>query len=487
MRGVWAVGEVREAEQELMRALPGGALMQRAAAGLASRCCRVLGDVYGSRVLLLVGAGNNGGDALYAGARLARRGARVDALLLVPDRAHAGGLAALCSAGGRAHPPDAARIPGADLVVDGILGIGGQGGLRPDAAELAAAAEESGAVCVAVDLPSGVSADTGAAPGAAFRADLTVTFGCLKPGLVGFPGRGYAGVVEVVDIGLGPYLREPIARVPDIDDIADWLPQPGALDDKYSRGVVGVASGSSTYPGAALLSVGGAVRGFAGMVRYAGDAADAVRARWPEVVVTERAPGTAGRVQAWVVGPGLGTDARAANVVREILATDVPVLVDADGLTIVAKHPEWVMERSAQTLLTPHDREFARLVGEVGEDRIEAVRRAAAELHATVLLKGEATVVSSPQGGVTVDPVSCSWLATAGSGDVLSGLTGSLLAAGLPAARAAAAGAFLHGLAGRLASRGGPISAADVLAALPEAARTVLCPGDQGGMAVDRS
>lgn len=477
MRGVWPVEAVRAAEDDLMRHLPEGALMQRAAAGLANRCSRVLGAVYGAQVVLLVGAGNNGGDALYAGARLAQRGARVDALLLVPDRAHAGGLAALKAAGGRAHAADPARIAGADFVLDGIVGIGGQGSLRPDAAALAAAATESGAICVAVDIPSGVSADTGAVEGAAFRADLTVTFGCLKPGLVTTPGRAYAGVVDIVDIGLDAALGKPVAQVPDIVDVAGWLPAPGPLDDKYTRGVVGIASGSVTYQGAALLSVGGAVRGFAGMVRYVGHASDAVRARWPEVVVSDGGPTTAGRVQAWVVGPGLGTDARAAKVVREILATDLPVLVDADALTIVAKHPEWVRDRAGETLLTPHDREFARLAGAVGDDRIAATRRAATDLGATVLLKGEATVISSPEGEVTVDPVSCNWLATAGSGDVLSGLTGSLLATGNPAPAAAAAGTFLHGLAGRLASRGGPISAADILASLPEAARTVLAAG----------
>jgi len=487
VRGVWRVEAVRAAEDALLRTDPAGALMRRAAAGLANRCCRVLDGVYGARVLLLIGAGNNGGDALYAGARLTRRGARVDALLLVPDRAHAGGLAALRAAGGRAHPADAARLAGADLVLDGIVGIGGTGALRPAAAELASAAAESGAVRVAVDIPSGVSADTGAVTGTAFRAGLTVTFGCLKPGLVTYPGRAHAGVVDVVDIGLRPHLGEPTASVPDIHDVADWLPRPGPLDDKYTRGVVGVASGSADYSGAALLSVGGAVRGFAGMVRYAGQAGDAVRARWPEAVVTDGGPATAGRAQAWVVGPGLGTDARAAKVVREVLACDLPVLVDADGLTILARHPEWVRDRQAETLLTPHDREFARLAGAVGEDRIEATRRAAADLGATILLKGESTVISSPQGAVTVDMSGTAWLATAGSGDVLSGLAGSLLATGLSAPQAAAAGAFLHGLAGRLASRGGPISAADVLDALPEVARTVLGSGDQGGMAVSRA
>ena len=473
MRGVWPAQAIRGAEAALMRTLPEGVLMQRAAASLAYRCAQVLDGVYGSRVVLLVGAGNNGGDALYAGARLARRGAQVQALTLVPDRAHAGGLAALVAAGGRVRDPAPRRLEDADLVLDGIVGLGGRGGLDAAAAGLAEAAAGSTAVRVAVDLPSGVDADTGAVPGAAFAADLTVTFGCLKAGLVVGAGRTQAGIVELVDIGLGPFLGAAELQVPDALDVAGWLPVPGARDDKYTRGVLGVASGSAEYGGAAILSTGGAVHGFAGMVRYAGLAADAVRARWPEAVVSEGTPADAGRVQAWVVGPGLGTDERAERVVAEALASDVPVLVDADGLTVLSRHPDW-LRRDAETLLTPHDREFARLAGEVGDDRVTAARRAARELGATVLLKGDATVVAAPNGEALVATAGTPWLGTAGSGDVLSGLAGSLLAAGLPALRAAAAGAFLHGLAGRLASRGGPISAVDVLGALPEASRTLL-------------
>ncbi|MCA1656171.1 MAG: NAD(P)H-hydrate dehydratase [Actinobacteria bacterium] len=457
-----------------MRTVPEGALMRRAAAGLAARCAGLLGGTYGRRVVLLVGAGNNGGDALYAGARLAARGAGVDALLLQPDRAHPGGVAAFRSAGGRLRPVDARALAGADLVLDGIVGISGRGTLHGEAATLAAAAVDCAALRVAVDVPSGVAADTGAVEGAAFAADLTVTFGCLKPGLVLAAGRTHAGVVDVVDIGLAPHLPPARISVPDIDDVAGWLPRPAAEDDKYSRGVVGVASGSAEYGGAAVLSVGGAVRGFAGMVRYAGSAAAAVRARWPEVVVSESSPAEAGRVQAWVVGPGLGTDEQAERVVREVLASDVPVLVDADGLTVLARHPEWVRDRRPETLLTPHDREFARLAGEVGDDRIAAARRASAQLGATVLLKGDATVIAGPDGAVRVDLAGTPWLATAGSGDVLSGLAGSLLASGRPALEAAAAATFLHGLAGRLGNAGGPISATTLLSALPDATRTTL-------------
>jgi ADP-dependent NAD(P)H-hydrate dehydratase / NAD(P)H-hydrate epimerase len=212
----------------------------------------------------------------------------------------------------------------------------------------------------------------------------------------------------------------------------------------------------------------------AGMVRYAGSAADVVRSRWPEAVVSEGGPSAAGRVQSWAVGPGIGTDDAALSLLREILATDLPVLVDADALTLVAKDPSVVRDRSAPTVLTPHDREFARIFGEVGSDRIGAARRAADDLRATVLLKGDATVVAAPDGSAYVNPTGTPWLATAGSGDVLSGLTGALLAGGVEPTLAAACGAYLHGLAGTLAASGAPTTAAGVLDALPRAFRTVL-------------
>lgn len=472
-----------------MARLPPGALMQRAATGLASRCAGVLGGVYGRRVALIVGSGNNGGDALYAGAALARRGARVDAVL-VGSTVHEGGLAALRRAGGRVAG-DSGVLATADLVVDGVLGIGGRGGLREAAAEAAAAAAGGGAAVVSVDVPSGVDADTGRVDGVAVRADVTVTFGTGKPGLLVAPGAGYAGVVEVVDIGLGPYLPTADVAALDAHDVAALLPTPRPESDKYRRGVVGVAAGSTAYTGAAVLAVGGAVRGGAGMVRYVGDPRPAglVRARWPEAVITEGiaegimegAPERAGQVQAWVVGPGLGTDAAAESVVRGVLASDVPVLVDADGLTVLARHRDWLAPRTAPTLLTPHAGEFGRLQGleraAVEADRLTQARLAARELGVTMLLKGSTTVVAAPDGRVRVNPTGTAALATAGSGDVLSGLCGALLAQGLEALDAAAVGAFLHGLAGRLAPF--PASASDLWEAWRAAVALVRnSPGD---------
>ncbi|MET9577000.1 NAD(P)H-hydrate dehydratase [Streptomyces massasporeus] len=475
MRTAYSVETVRNAERELMARLPEGALMQRAAAGLAAACADLLGRVYGSRVVLLVGSGDNGGDALYAGARLARRGAGVTAVLLAPERAHAAGLAALRRAGGRvAGAGDGeALVEGADLVVDGIVGIGGKGGLRPEAVPLAAAAGRSRGAVVAVDLPSGVDADTGEVHGHAVRADLTVTFGTHKPGLLIDPAREYAGSVRLVDIGLELPV-EPELEALQHEDVARLLPLPGAESDKYRRGVVGIAAGSARYPGAAVLAVSGALRGGAGAVRYVGPAGDAVIARYPETLVSDQGPKHAGRVQAWVVGPGAGDD---AATVAEVLAADVPVLIDADGLRLA--DAEVVRGRRAPTLMTPHAGEAAALLGvergEVEGGRLAAARELARRYGATVLLKGSTTLVADSGGGaVRVNPTGTGWLATAGSGDVLSGLGGSLLAAGLSAVDAGSVGAYLHGLAGRLAADGAPVGAHDVADAVPGAWRNVL-------------
>ncbi|MGY1744580.1 NAD(P)H-hydrate dehydratase [Blastococcus sp. SYSU D00695] len=468
MIGLYTADQVRAAEAPLLAAGPDGVLMHRAATGLATVGLRLLGRAVGTRATLLVGAGDNGGDALFAGAHLARRGVRVTAVLLDPERAHPAGLAALRRAGGRVAGPDGPTgLDRADLVLDGIVGIGGRGGLRPAAARLAGDAAAGPGLMVAVDLPSGVDADTGAVPGAAFPAQHTVTFGAVKAGLVLGAGRQHAGEVHLVDIGLAGTLPVPHAvRLTD-DDVAARLEPPTDDDDKYSRGVVGVVAGSATYPGAAVLCTGAALRTRPGLVRYAGTAAAGVRAAWPEAIVTEGRPADAGRVQAWVVGPGLGTDDAAADVVAQVLATDLPVLLDADALTLAARRPELVRDRAAPTVLTPHDREYARFGTEVGADRVGAARRLAADLGAVVLLKGAATVVAGPDGPAYVNGTGTPWLATAGTGDVLSGIAGALLAGGLPPAEAAAVAAHVHGRAGQLAAADGPLIAGDLVRRLP--------------------
>ncbi|MFI0432466.1 MAG: NAD(P)H-hydrate dehydratase [Candidatus Nanopelagicales bacterium] len=495
----YRVAEIRAAEDAAMAAVPEGALMARAARGLAAASRQWLAArgtaLAGARVAVLAGSGNNGGDALFAAAELAARGARVDVLAL-SAHLHEGGAQAVRRAGGRVMAA-AAALPGADaagaaraaadadLVLDGIVGIGGSGPLRPDAARLARAA--AGRV-IAVDLPSGIDPDTGvvADPNACIEAEVTVTFGALKAGLVLPDGCWRAGAVQLVDIGLDPYLRPDTAAVDvmTLPGAAAFVAPPGREDDKYTRGVVGVVAGSQEYPGAGILCTGAARFGGAGMVRYAGGAPDPVITRWPEVVPARQGPAKAGRAEAWIVGPGGGTDDAARGRLADVLAMDVPVLVDADAITLVAQDTQLrsaVVGRRAATLFTPHAGEFARLGGQLDHSagRAEAVRRLAAELRSVVLLKGAATIVAAPDGPASVSSAGPPDLATAGSGDVLSGLIGSMLAAqrdqhdDAHVRRTAAAGAYLHGVAGQIAAADSrPIVSEDVLNAVPSAIAT---------------
>jgi hydroxyethylthiazole kinase-like uncharacterized protein yjeF len=457
MRAAHSVEQVRAAEAALMAQLPPGTLMQRAAYGLATAVADLLDGVYGARVLLLVGSGDNGGDALYAGANLARRGAQVEALLL-GSGTHEGGLGELRARGGRVVTLESAHEP--DVIVDGIVGIGGNPGLRPEAE--AAVTRFPDAAVVAVDVPSGVDVDTGELDGAHVRADVTVTFGTHKGCHLLDPAAEAAGVVTLVDIGLD--LPDPSLTALQADDVAAMLPVPRPFDHKYTRGVVGIRAGSAMYPGAAVLCTSGASSGLAGMVRYAGEAADAVRARHPGVVVGE------GRVQAWVVGSG--GDDQAATALGLSLADQVPVVIDADGLQHVTP------AHGRDLVLTPHAGELARML-DVDRDEVEArqlehARAAAEKYDAVVLLKGRHSLTVGPDGRTAVTTSGVPWLAVAGAGDVLSGVVGSLLAAGLSPFDAAAVGSWLHGAAATFAGRGGPVTPEAVADAVPEVVRALI-------------
>lgn len=345
------------------------------------------------------------------------------------------------------------------MVIDGIVGIGGHGPLRPDA--VTALERLAGIPVVAVDLPSGVEADTGEVTGPHVEAVLTVAFGSHKIAHLVDPAARACGVVELVDLGLD-LPAAPVASL-QAADVARLLPRPGPDAHKYTRGVVGVRAGSERYPGAALLSVSGASCGLAGMVRYVGSAADTVKHHHPEVV-------GAGRVQAWVVGSGTDTDAE--QHLAEGLAEDVPVVVDADALA----H----LERPAQgtVVLTPHAGELAAMLGleraEIEARPLEHARAAASAYRAVVLLKGRRTVIARPDGAARINTTGTPWLATAGAGDVLGGLVGALLASGLDPFDAASVGAWLHGAAGTAASAGGPIVAGDIARHLRAVLRDLL-------------
>jgi hydroxyethylthiazole kinase-like uncharacterized protein yjeF len=325
---------------------------------------------------------------------------------------------------------------------------------------------------VAVDVPSGIDVDTGRIDGPHVRADLTVTFGTHKVAHLVDPAAEVCGVVQLVDIGLA--LPEAAVTSLQEDDVAALLPVPGPFDHKYTRGVVGVRAGSRQYPGAGALCVAGAASGLAGMVRYRavdndGGVADAVREQHPEAISGD------GRVQAWVVGSGGGD--RADEALAEAVADGTPVVVDADALAHV-RGPLGV-----PAILTPHAGELARMLdvtrAEVEGHQLLFAREAAVRFGAVVVLKNRHTLIADPGGRVRVTTTGVPWLATAGAGDVLAGLTGALLASGLDAFDAASVGSWLHGAAATLASDGGPLAAGRVALAVPEAVRRIL---DQRGL-----
>lgn len=499
----YAAEAVRTAEAPALAA--GEPLMERAADAVADAVGELLDDVPDPWVLVLVGGGHNGGDGLFAAASLASS-AQVT-VVLARAEVHAGGLEAAQAAGvdlidlsdaqpNRSEPPEdgwaalrrvAAR---ADVWVDALAGIGVRGALRGVTGEVVGALLEvaDGApvapIVVAVDLPSGVDADTGATEGPVLAADLTVAFGASKAGLLLPPGDRLGGAVRTVSLGLSQAFGALPATVSRLTgaDARDLWPTPDVDAHKYTRGVVGVVAGSESYPGAAVLCAGAAVRTGVGMVRYLGPerARDLVLQRWPEVVT---APG---RVQAWVVGPGIGPDdaARLAEAEQALAAAvreAVGVVVDAGALTLVGRE----VVRGSRAVLTPHAGELAALLRGLGEpvERAEVERdprrwaaRAAQATGATVLLKGPTTVVVGPDGETFSQADGTAWMATAGSGDVLAGVLGALLAGlpEVPPAAVAALAAFVHGRAGTQASDGGPIGASDLLVALPATIRSIL-------------
>jgi hydroxyethylthiazole kinase-like uncharacterized protein yjeF len=448
------VEDIRTAEESLAATLPEGELMQRAARGLAD----ALSDIpAGELVLMLVGPGDNGGDALFAAVHLLDRGVRVDLCLLDEAKVHADGLTAARAAGAQVvEAPTQQR-----WCLDAIFGIGARPGLTGRAAEWADWLAEQRPYTVAVDVPSGVELDGGTRPSSCVTVDSTVTFGTFKNALLAGPAAEIAGEVSFVDIGLTPHLGPPSleALEPGDGDVLAARLSSAADQHKYTRGVVGVAAGSEQYAGAAHLCVAGAQAGLAGMVRFVGS--DALSARIvdhaPEVVVGR------GRVQAWVVGPGGGDDV--ADRLAMALEDGVPVVIDAGGLEHLPDSFD------VPVLLTPHAGELARMLGTdreaVEADPLAHATRAAERWGATVLLKGKRTVVVSPGSPTRVNLSGSHWLGTAGSGDVLAGFAASLLAGGLDPRDAGSVAAFLHGAACVRANAGGPVTAGTVAGALP--------------------
>lgn len=455
------VTQIRRAEAVQIARVGADSLMQRAAAGLATACLRLLrqrrGVSYGAVVLAVVGTGNNGGDALFAACRLAGRGVRV-LLWRTGEQVHPAGWQAAVAAGARPVDADSAlaRLDQLDLVIDGVVGIGGSRPLSGPVADFAEACRRQRKVVVAVDLPSGLGAQPPFNSGG-FSATRTVTFGALKPCHVMQPARAECGEVELVDIGLSDIAPDLLAW--EESDLSSVLPVPTEHDDKYSRGVVGIDAGSPEYPGAGVLAVSGAVGAGAGMVRYLGprEVGALVLQRYPNVVLGQ------GRVAALVIGPGWGKR-RDPKLVGRAVDSGVPLVIDADALRQLPPrlHPG--------VLLTPHAGELAGLLAvprsEVEADPLAAVVAASRNWSATVLLKGATQYLAAPDRPVELAVPGPAWTAQAGSGDVLAGIIGTLRAAGLSAHTAALAGASLQACAAQ--RHPGPVPPWQLAASLPE-------------------
>jgi hydroxyethylthiazole kinase-like uncharacterized protein yjeF len=478
-------------------------LMEAAGREVADAALRLAGGAYGRRAVVVCGKGNNGGDGLVAARCLDRAGVRTTAFLLddAPSGQAATNLTRLETTSVRRRPwsPDALEreLRRADVAVDAIFGTGFRGTPAGPYAEAIEALAASSVPLVAVDIPSGVHGETGAVEGSAIRADLTVTFGAPKPGLVLLPGATHAGVVEVEPIGFPEELIRSDLLLVEADDVAAMLPTREPDTHKRSVGYAVVVGGSRLMTGAVALAGAAAYRAGAGLVAVAvpesilpvtqGAVREAVFVALPETDLGTAAGGSArldevlGQAGALAVGPGMTTDERTAAWIRELVrSSEVPVVLDADGLNAFAGRAEDLADRKADLILTPHAGEFARVAeistGEVAADRIRHVRELAARTSATVLLKGSRTLVAAPDGTVRINPTGGPFLATGGTGDVLTGMIAALLARGCSPLDAGSAAAFVHGVAGVLAGRerGVGTTASDVLERVPRAMREVV-------------
>jgi NAD(P)H-hydrate epimerase len=489
--------ELDRASQE--RGVAASALMARAGREVAGAAARLAGGRYGRRAVVVCGRGNNGGDGFVAARILDAWGMRVTVLALddaEPKEPAASSLRALAATSVRLRPwsQEAAgrELARADVAIDAVFGTGFHGVPEGPAAEAIRALADAQVPLVSVDIPSGVNGESGQVEGDAVRADLTVTFGAPKVGVVLLPGAAHAGVVEVADIGFPRDLIASALSLVEAEDVASWLPAREPDTHKRASGYAVVVGGSRAMTGALALMAGGAYRAGAGLVAVGAPASilpvvqglvrEAVFAPLPETDAgsvlggSDRLTEVMGQADAVAIGPGMTTDERTAAWIRELVrSSEIPVVLDADGLGAFAGRADELPDRKSDLVLTPHDGEFVRLAGgstaDLEADRIASVRELSARTGAVVLLKGSRTLVAQPDGGARVNPTGTSFLATGGTGDVLTGMIAGLLARGLAPADAASAAAYVHGIAGALAGErhGEGTTAGDVLQRVPEA------------------
>jgi len=473
---------------------PGDILMERAGGAVLREVIAVAGGRYGRRLAVVCGPGNNGGDGFVVARRALREGMAVRCLF-VGDLAAVKGAAAhhlrlMEAAGVREEPFNPAALDAADVVVDAIFGTGFRGSVEGAGADAIAAINSCGAPVVAVDIPSGIDGASGRAAGPAVRAQVTVTMAAEKIGTAIGAGAIHAGRVKVAEIGIG--VAGASAWMTEAADVAERMPSRAPDAHKRSLGAVALLGGSAGMSGAIILAADAAVRAGAGYatagVTQSVDAV--VSMAVPEVltqVVTDddvlgpdaldSFAAVVGRSDVLGVGPGLGRgEPQAALVARVLAEVDLPVVLDADALNVLAGDTGGLQERTAPCVLTPHPAELARLLevstAGIQDDRLGCVRRAAQRFGCIVVLKGHRTLVARPDGTVVVNPTGGPELATAGTGDVLTGTIATLVAAGIDPFESAWMGAYLHGLAGGVAARHGVrgVIAGDVARALPEAA-----------------
>lgn len=508
---VTTAGQMREIESLTMNQykIPGIALMENAGKALAERIEAILCGVNEKKICIFAGKGNNGGDGFVAARHLSNRGAKVKIFLLCPKGQMSGdaalnlqtllemGMDIVEITGIRDWDKVKIGITFADCLVDALLGTGFKGQITGNMAQIIELINLAGKMVVAADIPSGVHADSGQVGTTAVRARHTVTFGLYKPGLLFYPGYEYAGQITLADIGIpgmlltGPEIKQNMVTQQDVADVL--IPRQPAAHKGMCGHVLAVA-GSRGLTGAAALCSEAAMRAGAGLVTLgiAASLSDVMAMKLTEVMTSplpESADGVlgtdawenigllAGRCQVLAAGPGLGRhEATRALVETIIKKTQCPLVLDADALFAISGNPGMLAEAQSLPVLTPHPGEMARLTGlsirDINENKADIARIAAGEWQSIVVLKGSPTVTAFPDGEIFINTTGNAGMATAGSGDVLTGVIAGLVAQGLSSHDAAVSGVYVHGLAGDIAARQGGIAgmmANDIVKALPAA------------------
>ena len=479
-----SVAHMRAAEASLFTRVDSFQVMHRAASAVAEY---ILNQFSTQKTAICCGPGNNGGDGWLVAEYLRQAGWPVEVYAIKPPKEYAGDAGKAAQGyGGNWQPLHEFYTNTSELVVDAMFGIGLNQMMSGVYVEAVAAIQASRATVVAVDIPSGVQADTGSVLGCAVKADVTITFGGKKVGHLLLPGLAHVGRLVVADIGLKQADFD--AMQPEIwENAAPNIPTPSEEDHKYTRGQAMIYGGEE-MTGAARLSALSAARAGAGMVRVAApETAYETYAQSLMSVVVERMPNAnawhgmlrAHTPEAALVGPGAGVTKITNEAITNVLATDIPAVLDADAITLIAQDPrlrDAMSKRKAPTCMTPHDGEYVRVARamqlDTAADKITRARTFAKALNTCVLLKGADSVMAAPDGRVVINSVGPAWLATAGSGDVLAGLIAGLAAQGIPMFEALCAAVWLHSHAGQKAGAG--MIAEDLLDHIPAVLKDII-------------